>query len=136
MWCLGAHKLLSCSLQREGHLDLHAHRDCLALFGPRFEPPLLEGVDRSLIKAMHGIERTSPYCPGVRPNRLITLVIVEDAAEPRTPTNAPEEARRGYARDQHVLNPLVIPLPVIVLDVLRDRPTQMALPERDHTVQA
>ena len=35
-----------------------------------------------------------------------------------------------------VLNPLMIPLPVIVLDVLRDRPTQMALPERDHTVQA
>ena len=35
-----------------------------------------------------------------------------------------------------MFNPLMIPLPMIMLDVLHDRPAQMTLPERDHTVQA
>ena len=64
------------------------------------------------------------------------LVIVEYAAKTWTATNAPDEVRRRCARDQRVPNPLMIPLPVIVLDVLRDRPAQMTLPKRDHTVQA
>jgi hypothetical protein len=46
-----------CSFQREGHLDVHAYRHCLAIRGSRFEPPLLEGRDRRLIETKYGIKR-------------------------------------------------------------------------------
>ena len=41
----------------------------------------------------------------------------------------------GGTLDQLVVHPLVIPLSVVMLDVLRDRPTEMTIAERDHPVQ-
>ena len=56
--------------------------------------------------------------------------IVEYAAKAWAPTNAPHEVCRWCAVDQRIVNPLMIPLPVIMLDVLRDHPAQMTLAER------
>src|SRR5439155_17370651 len=39
------------------------------------------------------------------------------------------------ARDQFVLNPLTIVLPMVVLDVLGTRPPEMAFAKRDHTIE-
>ena len=38
--------------------------------------------------------------------------------------------------DQFVLNPLVIPLTVVMLDALRNRPPEMAFAKWDHAVEA
>jgi hypothetical protein len=54
-----------------------------------------------------------PYCPSARPGRRSrrAIVIVEQPAEVRTPTNATNDgARRRHTRDQRVLQALVIAL--------------------------
>ena len=70
--------------------------------------------------------------PSNPPLRVITprRVIIEEPAEARPPTNPADDADRWRTRDQFVLNPLMIALPVVVLDVLGKRPPEMAFAKR------
>ncbi len=52
------------------------------------------------------------------------------------PMNPAEATGRWRARDQDVLDPLMIPLPVVMFEVLCHRPSQMTFAERDHPVEA
>jgi hypothetical protein len=63
------------------------------------------------------------------------LVIVEDSAEPRTPTNRADGTGRRRSRDQCVRNPLVIPLVMIVRDVFGDRASEMALADWNQLIE-
>jgi hypothetical protein len=49
--------------------------------------------------------------------------------------HAASRAHGRRARDQGVLNPLMIPLPVIVIDKLSDSLPEVALPKRNHAVE-
>jgi hypothetical protein len=65
------------------------------------------------------------------------IVIVKQTAQPSTSTNATNgPVRRRRARDQCVLDPLVIPLVVIVRDVFGDCPSKMPLAERNQPIEA
>ena len=63
-------------------------------------------------------------------------VIIEEPAEPLTTANPTGAVNRRHAVDECVAEPLVIPLPVVMLDELGDRPAEMTVAERDHTVEA
>src|SRR5437868_4963351 len=82
-------------------------------------------------------DSSAAYCPIARPSRLscCATVIIEEPAEPRTSANATDVVRRRCASDQCVLNPMVIPLMVVVLDVLRNRAAKVAFAEWDHAIQ-
>jgi hypothetical protein len=49
--------------------------------------------------------------------------------------NATDTRHRGGALDLFAFKALVIPLTVVVLDVLRDSPAEMAFTERNHAVE-
>src|SRR6266850_383628 len=65
-----------------------------------------------------------------------TRVIVEESAQTLTPVDAADASLGGCALDQLVSEALVIPLTVVMLDELGDRPVEMTLTERDHQVEA
>src|SRR5262249_38704395 len=64
-------------------------------------------------------------------------VIIKEPAEARTATNVTDalDSRRG-SFDQFVRQALVMPIPVVMLDVLSNRPPEVAFAERDHPVEA
>ena len=87
----------------------------------------------------------APKCLIRRPRHRISpcessrraIVIVKQTAQPSTSTNATNgPVRRRRARDQCVLDPLVIPLAVIVRDVFGDCASKMPLAERNQPIEA
>src|SRR4051812_17833031 len=71
--------------------------------------------------------RASSGCP---------TVIIEESAEPLLTMNAADTLERECAFDQLVRKALMIPLTVIMLDVLGDRPAEVTFAERDHPIEA
>jgi hypothetical protein len=65
-----------------------------------------------------------------------SFVIIEQPAEPRPTANPLPRRPVRAVIDECVVQSLMIPLTVIVLDVRRDRLSQMAVAERDHAVEA
>ena len=61
--------------------------------------------------------------------------MIEQPAESRSTANPCDSSNLWRAIDEFVGESLVISLPVIVLDVLRDGPAKMALAEWHHAIQ-
>lgn len=88
--------------------------------------------------------RRTPYCPissaepwnrSSHPSSRHSRVVVEEPTQPLSTANPPARAHHRRALNELVLETSVIPLPVVMLDVLRDRPTKMAFAEPDHRAE-
>ena len=64
------------------------------------------------------------------------IVMIEQPAESPATANPRDSFDLWREIDEFVVESLVIPLPVVVRDVLRNRPAKMVFAERDHSVQA
>src|SRR4029079_17638541 len=64
-----------------------------------------------------------------------SCVVVEQPTEPLVPTHLTGTAFRTLTVNQLVVQPLMIPLAMIMGDKLRDGPSMMALPERNQAAQ-
>src|SRR5512138_2676668 len=64
-----------------------------------------------------------------------SFVVIEQPAQPRPTANAADISFVYGTLNQFVLNPLVIALSMVVRDVLRNRPPEVALTDRDHAVE-
>ena len=61
---------------------------------------------------------------------------IQQPAEPWTPSHATRHLDYRRARDEAIVEALMMPFAVIVLDVLRHGPPEMPLPDRNQPVQA
>jgi hypothetical protein len=75
--------------------------------------------------------------PSVRrsPSRS-SRVIVEKPTESRAATDRTDGPHRGSTGDQLVVEPLVVPLAMIVLEVLGDHETEVTVTQGDEAIQA
>src|SRR5262245_23600023 len=64
------------------------------------------------------------------------LVVIGQPAETRPPPYTADGLDRQRACDQLILEALMIPFSMIVMDELRDGPPEMALSGRNHSVEA
>ena len=66
-----------------------------------------------------------------------SFVVIEETTEPRTSANAAALSfPASGTRDQCVVNPLVIPLAMVMRDVIRDRSSQIPLADRNQPIEA
>ena len=63
------------------------------------------------------------------------LVVIQQSSHARAPTHAAGRVGHGRPRDQPVVESLVIPFKMIVLDKLRDRASEVPLPQRNHSIE-
>jgi hypothetical protein len=65
-----------------------------------------------------------------------SFVTIKEPAEPRPTTNPSPGRPVRTVVDECVVQSLMIPLPVIVLHVLGDCPSETTFPERNHPIEA
>src|SRR4029079_9696889 len=65
-----------------------------------------------------------------------SLIEIEQSAEPRTAPHATRHLDHWLSRDDSIVESLVVPLIVVVLDVLRYRAPEMPIPDRNQLVEA
>jgi hypothetical protein len=80
------------------------------------------------------LRSAEPVVVGAPPSR--PLVVIQQAAEPDTPTDSALDSSRPATLDQPIPQPLMIPLAMIVLDEFRHDSSEMALAERQHPIEA
>jgi hypothetical protein len=62
------------------------------------------------------------------------FVVIQQATEAGTPTNPADAAPRLIPIDQPILESLVIPLAMVVLDELREGPSEVPLAQGHHPI--
>ncbi len=70
-----------------------------------------------------------------RPSRGLSMVEVEESAEALASLHVAVRASRRCALQKPVVESLMIPLAVVVLDVLSHEEAEVALAEWDHTIE-
>ena len=65
-----------------------------------------------------------------------SLVVIQQATEPWTPTDSALASTKCPALDEPILEALMIPFPMIVIDEFLEGPSEMALPERYDPIEA
>ena len=64
-----------------------------------------------------------------------SLVVIQQAAEPRTPTNPAGASPRRVPIDQPILKSLVIPLALVVIDECLEGLSKVTLTEQIHAIE-
>src|SRR4030095_494687 len=64
-----------------------------------------------------------------------TLVVVQQSSQVRAPKYGAGRIGRGRPRNQPIVESLVIPFEMIVLHKLRDRASEVPLPQRNHSTE-
>jgi hypothetical protein len=64
------------------------------------------------------------------------LIEIEQPAQPRTSWYTTRHLDGGQARDEAIVQSLVIPFVVVVFDILRHGPAEMPLSDRNQSVKA
>ena len=62
--------------------------------------------------------------------------MVQQPSQPRSPIHSASGADGRYARDQRIVQPLMTPLAVVMLDILMQSTSEMAFTHRNHPVEA
>ena len=75
-------------------------------------------------------------CPAGAESSRRSLVVIQQATEPRTPTNSALASPRRAPIDQPILKSLMIPLAMVVIDEFLEGPSKVALAERHHAIEA
>jgi len=65
-----------------------------------------------------------------------SLVVIQQATEPWTPTDSALASTKCPALDEPILEALMIPLAMIVFDEFLEGPSEMAFPERHDPIEA
>ena len=74
--------------------------------------------------------------PGRRRLSRRALLVIQQSTEPRTPTNAARASTKPALLDKPILEPLMIPFAMVVINKFPESPSEMALTERHHPIEA
>ena len=100
---------------------------------PEMPFPQRNHTIQTLVMSQIWAERIRPA--GARWSRR-SLVVIQQATEPRTPTNPAGASPRRVPIDKPILEPLVISLAMVVIDEFLECPSNVALAERHHSIEA
>jgi hypothetical protein len=76
------------------------------------------------------------WAPGLAPVVTPALVVVRQSTEPRTPTNPARVSTKRAPLDEPILESLMIPFAMVVINKFSESPSEMALTEGHHPIEA
>jgi hypothetical protein len=74
--------------------------------------------------------------PGWRRLSPRALVVIQQSTEPRTPTNPARASTKRALLNEPIPESLMIPFAMVVINTFLERPSEMALTEGHHPIEA